>query len=168
MVDHFAKIPATLQVIDDELFGRAVIGWALLEPSELPTTILELKTDFPVFAAAFDLTHADDNETLVFDQGTETEHRISLPALNKLVPMIELYYQKTLDEFKITGSTIRPDVKPSNDYALVDPPGGTLDYALPDFFERATEPTTSPTHLSTDSEEFFFNRVGDYSFAGCR
>lgn len=168
MANQNAKRPATLRIIDHEKFGQAVVGFALMVPDERPKTIGELKANFPQFNGAFDFTHVDDTENLIFDQGDETNHHIALPAFFKLIPMLELFLELDVNDFKIPGTTDHPNLKVASGYDLVDPAPGGEGYELPEFFEDVFVADTAGQKLSTDSLEFFLKRAGDYTYNGCR
>lgn len=158
MADVNVPVADSIRVIDHAVFGRHVIIWALSLPDRRPSTIGELKTNFPGAAAAMSFpAHVQDTDAIDFSQGTKDRHNISLPPLHKLLPMLE-YLEQTPMDYVDTADL---------GFDAADPPSiptkpGVDEYKAPAFYQDFVD------GLPFDPIEYFLNRVGDYSYNGCR
>lgn len=165
------KAIRNIQGVEEEI-GLQFIKLALMDPGELRNsdgsafTIAEFRAKFPAFNGLLDFSDfsgEEDNHTMVFNQGSATEHHFALPSLNKLVPMIEGYLERSLG-FYIDASEMRNDIdsrrpfptKPSKD-----------NYAVPRVYEDALLPPGAPP-LNTEMPEYFHKVVAEYAHKGCR
>lgn len=148
----------SLRVIDHEVFGRHVLIWALSKQELRPQTIGDLKEKFPDAAAALYIPdHVTDADELVLTQGEISKHHINLPPLQKLLPMLD-YLEKPATEF-VDAADLGYD--PNNPPEIASNPGED-EYEFPQFYSDHIDDNLQ------DIVKLFLNRVGDYSYNGCR
>ena len=142
-------------VKDTKVFGLEVIRWALMKPELRPRTVGELRRKFPMACFALNIPDGSENQTLRFAQGDESEHVINLPPRYKLLPMLKRLGVRWED--LVPEEERDPNLPASSEGGSYGYKDGR--YAMPEFYD----------YLRTLSDaDLFFNRVGDYSYAGCR
>ena len=159
MVNANEPIADALKVLDFEAFGRQIVKWALQKENGVvparPQTIGELKGNFANVADALNIPdHILDTDTIEFVQGDANKHIFVLPPVYKLLPMLA-YLEKTPEDLGVPAGDQSNDVQNPTPYPSV--PSNGVGYAIPDFYEE-----------DLSEEDRFMNRVGDYSFNGCR
>ncbi|MEM9060572.1 MAG: hypothetical protein AAGD13_08915 [Pseudomonadota bacterium] len=160
MVNINEPIADALKVIDFEAFGRQIVKWALQKDEGVvparPLTIGDIRANFSNVEDALSIpANVEDTDTIEFIQGRENHHVFVLPPIYKLLPMLD-YLEKTPADLGVPTADQSAEVQSPTPIPTV--PSGGVGYAIPDFYQDNT----------LSEEERFMNRVGDYSFNGCR
>ncbi|MFK7875888.1 MAG: hypothetical protein AB8B71_08905 [Paracoccaceae bacterium] len=174
MANINSPIPKAIRNIQgaEEDLGLQFIKLALMDPSELRNpdgsafTISQFRAKFSVFNGLLDFSDfvgEEDNHTMVFNQGSATEHHFSLASLNKLVPMIEGYLERSLADY-IDENEMRNDIDLRKPFPT-EP--STDDYPPPRVYEDVFLPPGAEP-LNTQMPEYFHKVVAEYAHKGCR
>ncbi len=170
--NNIATAPDVLTVNDCKVFGHNVIRFAFLHPDYRPKNLQELQKHLADGNQDFKLSDVFnvpeglnlEEQKVVFAQGDINTHVINLPPLYKLLPLLE-FVGATPDDFLRSGDEMGVDIDGVEMAGSVPAPDGQY-YKFPEFYkDYYSEESDNSKEVVKD---LFKERIGDYSYNGCR